>query len=87
MSKSIEMRKGDAAILLHANGDIGLLIPKMEGSDDDEAPDHVALAMAFGIVARTPVLRDMVMMMAETAAEAHGEDGGQGVGETSEELQ
>jgi hypothetical protein len=72
MSKrEIEMRPGDAAILLHANGDIGLLIPKLdELGDDDEAPDHVALAMAFGVIARSPVLAHVVKMMAEHAAES-----------------
>lgn len=66
--QEIEMRPGDAAILLHANGDIGLLIPRLTG-DDEEAPDHVALAMAFGVVARSPVLRHIVQTMAEAAAD------------------
>jgi hypothetical protein len=71
MKREIEMLKGDAAILLHANGDIGLLIPKMEDrGDDDEVPDHVALAMAFGIVARSEVLRHIVCTMADAAAES-----------------
>lgn len=70
MRQEIQMRPGDAAILLHANGDIGLLIPKLDGDDDDEAPDHIALAVAFGIVARSPALRDMVVMMADAAAES-----------------
>lgn len=65
--QEIEMRPGDAAILLHANGDIGLLIPRL-AADDEEAPDHVALAMAFGVIARSPVLSHVVKMMAETAA-------------------
>lgn len=70
MKSEIEMRRGDAAILLHANGDIGLLIPKLEElGEDEDAPDHVSLAMAFGIIARTPALRHIVMVMAEKAAE------------------
>jgi hypothetical protein len=68
-TREINLRPGDAAILLHANGDIGLLIPKLDGDDDDEVPEHVALCMAFGIIARTPPLRDMAVMMAESAAE------------------
>jgi len=68
MKSEIEMRRGDAAILLHANGDIGLLIPKPE-SGDDESPEHVQLAMAFGVVARSEVLRHIVMTMADAAAE------------------
>lgn len=66
----IELHAGDAAILLHANGDIGLLLPKLDDlSDDDDAPDHVELAMAFGVIARHEVLRHIVKMMANTAAE------------------
>lgn len=75
MKDHLDLLKGDAAILLRANGDIAMMIPKLEGADDDEAPDHVALAIAFGIVARSPVLRYIVRTMAESAMEAERENG------------
>lgn len=68
--REIELHAGDAAILLHANGDIGLLIPKLDQvRGDEDAPEHVTLAMAFGVIARSPVLREMVQMMAESVAD------------------
>lgn len=62
--RNIEMTAGDAALILRANGDIEALIPKP--GDDGEEADNVALAMAFTVVARSPVLSHIVVTMAET---------------------
>jgi hypothetical protein len=39
------LKEDDAAILFHANGDLGVMVPKSL-SPDDEAPRHVVLAVA-----------------------------------------
>ena len=61
-----KLANGDAALILHANGDVGMFVPN--GNDDDELPDHVALALAFMIVAKSPTLSEIVMRMADAEA-------------------
>lgn len=45
----LELEEGDAALVLHSEGGVTIVLPKLH--DDDEVPEHVAIitAIAMGL--------------------------------------